>query len=207
MRIIAGRFKGRKLAHFSSPAIRPMTNRVKTSVFDTLQSYTSFENQHVLDLFAGTGGLSFEALSRGAGASSMVDNGREFITLAQKNIEHLKLTTGLALYSQDVFRFLLSYGQKPINGLTLTPPGRLKKKQTPPGRPKSFDLIFAAPPFNKKWGIKVLKLLNESKTWQKGSILVLEISRQEDTPPIKNQMRLFTAKHFGDKKTLFYEWI
>ncbi len=194
MRIIAGKWKGQRLSAFSDTSIRPMTDRVKTCVFDTLSAYRSLTSQTVLDLFSGTGGLAFEALSRGAKEAYLVDSGRSFLALVKKNMQALQITREITkqitLYRQDVFRFLLSYAKKDVAHT----------------RTRGFDVIFADPPFKKKWGFKILKHLTLSGVLNKHSVFVLEISSQEDTPLAPESCYLFTMKKFGDKKVLFYEW-
>ena len=187
MRIIAGRFKGRRLCTFTGRHIRPMTARVKTSVFDVLSSRISFSSHKILDLFSGTGSLAFESLSRGAKEAHLVDSGRQFISVVEKNVQLLKIDKEVVIYHRDVFRFLSS---RVVTGR----------------RSIEFGLIFADPPFNKEWGLKVLSYLRRFTAIQAGAICVLEISIQESSPPSTDSYHLFTERKFGDKKVLFYQW-
>lgn len=189
MKIIAGRFKGRHLCTFTGSHIRPMTARVKTSVFDVLSSRISFSSYKVLDLFSGTGNLAFEALSRGAKEVHLVDSGRSFISIVKKNIQILKINKGVNIYHQDVFRFLSSTAVAIENENT-----------------NGFGLIFADPPFSKKWGLKILSHLKQFSYIQAGAICVLEISIHESSPPSTGNYHLFTERKFSDKKVLFYQW-
>ncbi|MDE0118921.1 MAG: 16S rRNA (guanine(966)-N(2))-methyltransferase RsmD [Bdellovibrionales bacterium] len=181
MRITAGQFKGHRLCSFSADFIRPMTSRVKTSVFNTLYSYGwNPSKSHVLDLFSGTGNLALEALSRGARDVHLVDSHKRAIQIIKKNCQILKNPRGIKIHKKNVFSFLSSY------------------------KGKSFDLIFADPPFQKSWGGKILEALTLSKTTEENTILVLEISSQESIPKEPRSHRLKICKKFGDKRVLFY---
>ena len=183
MRIISGRFKGHRLCSFSADFIRPMTDRVKTSVFNTLYSYDlSPQSRRVLDLFSGTGNLGLESLSRGASQVYLVDSHKKAVQIIKKNGQLLKVQSDIKLVCKDVFRFVSSY------------------------KSQAFDLIFADPPFKKHWGEKILESCSSSQVVQEGTMLILESPSQESTPERTNFYKLFTQKKFGDKKILFYEF-
>ncbi len=200
MRIIAGRFKSLKLYSFSSPPIRPMTDRVKTSVFDTLKAFTDWQGVKVLDLFSGSGALALEALSRGAGEALCVDFNSQALKLIRKNRNLLCPRLKCRSLKQNVFHFLLTPQKEP------------------------YDVVFADPPFAKKWTGKILQHLLASPSIKKGSLLVMEASCHEADPtnskktdtgkvqkppwPLQKtlQAKLITKKEFGDKKVLFYRF-
>ena len=109
MRIIAGCFKGHQLCSFSADFIRPMTGRVKTSVFNTLHSRgRGPEGSRVLDLFSGTGSLALESLSRGAKEAYVVDKSPKAVKIIKKNSRILKIQSNIKIYKKDVFRFPFS---------------------------------------------------------------------------------------------------
>ena len=178
MRILSGQHKGQKLCSFpKSLPIRPMTQRVKKSVFSTLSPY--FENKiHVLDLFSGCGNLSFEALSRGADQVCAVEQNRKCCQVIQKNAEKLKIKSQFKLYCQDVFMFLKQHSASP-----------------------PFDLIFIDPPFKKMYGQALIKSLHSSSVCTQESLVVLEISKQE---AFCDEVQLWKKKHFGDKTVYFF---
>ena len=90
MRIISGSAKGRKLATFNGRAIRPTSDRVREALFSMLLSrIETFAGKSVLDLYAGTGALGIEALSRGAHQCTFVDQAGESIALTRKNLAHV----------------------------------------------------------------------------------------------------------------------
>lgn len=117
MNILSGRFKGYKIDTSLNTAYRPTKSSVRKSLFDKLKS---LQNKTVLDLFAGTGVIGFEALSRGADSISFVENNRNSIKLLKVNIKKFS-EINCKIYNMDCFDFL---------------------KKT-----YSFDLIFADPPY------------------------------------------------------------
>ena len=180
MRILSGQYKGRPLLSFSKTLpIRPMTQRVKKSVFDTLRPIFQ-QNHHVrvLDLFSGCGNLSFEALSQGASECYAVESHPLCCQLIQKNSDQLGTQTKLTVCRQDVFLFLRKYQEKP------------------------FDLIFIDPPFKKMYGQKVIKALNSSLVCDNNTWVVLETSVKE-TLSKELSIIIHNQKNFGDKKVYF----
>lgn len=121
MRVIAGRAGGLAL-HVPKSELRPTMDAVKGAIFSSLGDLVI--GARVLDLFAGTGGLGIEALSRGAGAATFVESERRAVQSIEKNLAYTKLTG--VVQSMDVFRFLDRYAS-----------------------PASFDIIFADPPYAK----------------------------------------------------------
>ena len=106
MRIIAGRYKGRKLYSWNKKLpVRPMTDRIKETVFNVLSPYF-FESCKVLDLFSGTGSLSLEAFSRGAGEVHAVEKHPLCLQVIKKNISFLDPAQKFVLHKKNVFSFL-----------------------------------------------------------------------------------------------------
>ena len=103
MRVVGGRLKGRSLASPSSREIRPTADRLRESVFNILiHAYDDpIQDARVLDLFAGTGALGLEAVSRGAKFALFVDNGAEARALLRNNVEALGLGGVTKVYRRD----------------------------------------------------------------------------------------------------------
>ena len=135
MRIIAGDFRGRALAAVgkgdAGAHLRPTTDRVRESLFSVLTHTGAIPGARVLDLFAGTGALGLEALSRGADHVTFVDDGRASNSLIRKNIEICRAAEATRLIRRDV----LKLGENPD---------------------APFDLIFLDPPYGKALGEKAL---------------------------------------------------
>ena len=122
MRVITGQFKGRRLITPNDRSIRPATDRVKQAVFDALCSRLVFENARILDLFAGTGSLGLEALSRGAGSCVFVDSGANAVSCIEQNLAALDCSLRAKVIRSDAMRFVDTCRER-------------------------FHLIFADPPY------------------------------------------------------------
>ena len=133
MRIIAGKNRGLKLADLGkgdmTAHLRPTTDRVRESLFNVLQNWLNFNGLRVLDLFAGTGALGLEALSRGAQHATFVENGRMGQKLIQQNITLMRAADCTTLLTQDATK------------LTLNAP---------------YDLVFLDPPYGQSLGERAL---------------------------------------------------
>ncbi|NOC46912.1 MULTISPECIES: 16S rRNA (guanine(966)-N(2))-methyltransferase RsmD [unclassified Ruegeria] len=138
MRIIAGEFRGRALASVgkgdAGAHLRPTTDRVRESLFNVLNHQIDFDGLRVLDLFAGTGALGLEALSRGASHVTFVDDGRVAQGLIRKNIDLTRSADRTDLVRRDATRL----GDNP-------------------GAP--YDLVFLDPPYGKSMGQKAVAAL------------------------------------------------
>lgn len=154
MRIVGGRLGGRTLA---SPkpgigAIRPTSDRLRESLFNVLAHGhgEALDGARVLDLFAGTGAMAFEALSRGAGFALLVDDGTEARGLIREN----QMALGLAGFSRVFRRDATRLG--PITGMA------------------PFGLVFCDPPYRKGLGEKALASAREGGWLEKDALVLLE---------------------------------
>ncbi|MCP3901633.1 MAG: 16S rRNA (guanine(966)-N(2))-methyltransferase RsmD, partial [Desulfobacteraceae bacterium] len=156
MRVIAGDFKARKLTSITGRKIRPTSDRIREALFSIISS--KIENALVLDLFAGTGALGIEALSRGADRTVFVDNSKESIQIINKNIElfSIKERTDVLLY--DALN-VLSSKAFPI----------LK-----------FDIIFMDPPYDKGLVSNIFKNNDLLNVMKDDSIIIAEQSIREN---------------------------
>ena len=174
MRIISGTSKGRKLTTLKCPSLRPTSDRVKESIFNVLRGET--EGRRVLDLFAGTGNLGIEALSRGAKKTIFVEKGRHALWLIQKNLTQLGLEERSEILPIDANRAI----------------GILKQRR------ECFDLILMDPPYERGLIEKTLIRLNSHQIYHKGSLLVIEHHRREPLPPILKGWNLIRQRQMGD---------
>ena len=193
MRIIAGEWKGRKLKAWKRPLpVRPMTDRVKETVFNVLSPYL-LEDGAVLDLFSGTGSLALEALSRGASLAHVVENHSSCVKLIQQNKDFLPKNKKLWIHKKNVFSFLKK-NQK-VAGLDEEKPSKIL----------SFDIILADPPFSLKAGDSLMKLLSNSYLTHKGTVIAIETGLGERLEDRYCEFYLFSKKDFNDKKVWFYK--
>jgi 16S rRNA (guanine966-N2)-methyltransferase len=152
MRVVGGRLKGRTLASPASRDIRPTADRLRESVFNILvHAYDDpIEGARVLDLFAGTGALGIEAVSRGAAFALFVDNGAEARALLRNNVEALGLGGVTKVYRRDAAN-----------------PGPVHPMEP-------FSLVFLDPPYRMKLAEKALAALRDGGWLTPGALLVVE---------------------------------
>ena len=174
MRIISGLSRGRKLATPKGQALRPTSDRVKESIFNILGERVN--GKIVLDLFAGTGNLGIEALSRGAKRALFVERGRQAIRLIRKNLSQFGMEEHSEIIPKDVNRAI----------------GILKE------RGESFDLILMDPPYEKGLIQKTLSKLSSYEIYHEDSILVIEHDRRERLPGKIDGWNLIRQRRIGD---------
>jgi 16S rRNA (guanine966-N2)-methyltransferase len=152
MRIVGGEFRGRTLKGPSSQAIRPTSDKLRESVFNILaHSYGDpIANARVLDLFAGTGALGCEALSRGAKFALFVDEGAEARGLIRTNVEALSFTGVTRIFRRDASRM-----------------GEI-------GALAPFDLIFCDPPYSKGLAEKSIASARAGGWLASGALIAVE---------------------------------
>src|SRR5260370_27148001 len=128
MRVVGGRLKGRNLASPSSRDIRPTADRLRESVFNILiHAYDDpIQETRVVDLFAGTGALGIDAISRGAAFALFVDNGAEARALMRNNVEALGLGGVTKVYRRDATHLGPAHPMEPFSLVFLDPPYRMK---------------------------------------------------------------------------------
>ncbi|MGB9500478.1 MAG: 16S rRNA (guanine(966)-N(2))-methyltransferase RsmD [Dissulfuribacterales bacterium] len=152
MRIIGGKLKGKKLTPFRGNSTRPTTDRVRESIFNICASKIS--NANVLDLFAGTGALGLEALSRGAASAVFIDSATNSVKTIYKNIESCRMADRAKVIKWDILKNLnCLYGKRAI-----------------------YDLIFMDPPYNENAIGPVLKNLINSDVLKTGTTIIIEHS-------------------------------
>lgn len=161
MRIIAGRFRGTALAALgkgdAGAHLRPTSDRVRESLFSMLTHRNVIQGARVLDLFAGTGALGFEALSRGADTVCFVENGRVGQKLIAENIAKLRITDAVQILRNDATRL----------GVCPHPP---------------FDLVFLDPPYGKGMGKSALLALGAGGWLAPDATIVWEENAQMPAP-------------------------
>jgi 16S rRNA (guanine966-N2)-methyltransferase len=150
LKILGGSLKGKDIKIPKTRETRPVTSLLRKSMFDTCQFY--IENARVLDLFAGSGAIGIEALSRGARFCLFVDLGELQIKCIRENLEKLELRAKSAVLREDAFKFLNEFERDP------------------------FDILFVDPPYpiGLEGYSKLLTLLKESHAVDQNSIIFIE---------------------------------
>ena len=178
MRIIAGIYKGNRINSVEGYTARPTSDFVREMVFSTLYSINpSFDK--VLDLYAGSGAVGLEALSRGAGEVTFVDAAKKSISTIISNINLLKCENKCKVVLKKVDTFLRNEAILLSNEIQI---------------PK-YTLIFADPPYNKNLVNLTVKSIFENNFLAEDGILIIEHSKDE---PIKDEFQKYI---FKEKKT------
>jgi 16S rRNA (guanine(966)-N(2))-methyltransferase RsmD len=181
LRVISGKCKGKKLFALNGLSLRPTSDRVKEAIFDILQKFPPGKN--VLDLFAGTGALGIEALSRGAQRAVFVEGSARSGAVLRRNIEACRLSSQAEVLSKEV-----QAGLKALEE-----------------REDSFDLIFLDPPYGKGLAYRALENLSQSRILSVNALIVAEHSPDEDLSSISSLERIDRRK-YGGTEVSFFRW-
>ena len=174
MRVITGSARGRKLKTPENYDIRPTTDNVKESVFNIIQF--DIEGRRVLDLFAGTGQLGIECLSRGASSAVFVDQSREAVKIVKDNLKACGLTG--TVVQADAMSFLRTCGK--------------------------FDIIFVDPPFDSDLYESVLNTVNSIDILSDGGIIICESRRERALPEMTAPYKKRKEYTYGKVKLCIY---
>lgn len=175
MRVITGTARGRKLFTLEGDDVRPTTDMVKEAIFSIIQF--EIEGRRVLDLFAGSGQLGIEALSRGAHNATFVDNSRKSVEVVRKNLEHTGFTKSAVVLNTDSLAFLRTRGEK-------------------------YDIAFLDPPYGTGLLQKALELV--PSVMSDAGIVICEAPRDDVLPETAGDMKL--AKRYRYGKTYVYTY-
>lgn len=179
MRIVGGKFKGRAISAPKGQATRPTTDRTRESLFNILVNKIDLQDCRVLDLFAGTGALGLEAISRGAGFCLFVEDANAARGAIRGNVEALGLNGHTKIFKRDA------------------------TKLGTPGTMKPFDLIFADPPYVRSLGEKTAKALLEGGWCNPDALFVLEEATQS-FPDSLSGFELDDKRTYGDTTIGFF---
>jgi 16S rRNA (guanine966-N2)-methyltransferase len=180
MRVVGGRLKGRNLAPPSSRDIRPTADRLRESLFNILiHAYGDpITGARVLDLFAGTGALGIEAVSRGAAFALFVDNGAEARALLRNNVEALGLGGVTKVYRRDAGDLGPAHPMEP------------------------FSLVFLDPPYRMKLAEKALASLRDGGWLTPGALLLVEEAKDAEFAPPEGFEQL-ERRMYDDTELMF----
>lgn len=183
MRVISGKAKGHRLKRVPGDSTRPVTDRVKENLFNILGNWVIGTSW--LDLFAGTGQVGIEALSRGADYAVFVDSSREAIRTIRANLDHTRLTARASIIHRDAFTFL---------------------KRTPS---TPYDAVYVAPPQYKDIWITALNTLDEYQRTILGleGLVIVQIDPAEYEDLELQNLRLDDKRKYGKTLLCFYEII
>lgn len=178
MRIISGDWKGRRLKAIKGNQTRPTADKVKGAIFNILGEKVF--GARVLDLFAGTGSLALEALSRGAAEAVLVEKNRKAWEIIRDNLQMLDEEDRVKIYNMDAFTFL--------------------SQQV--GR---FDLIFVDPPYRQGLTDRVLSLVKNSIILSPQGVLIMETASDEIITDDLGLLEIRIKKEYGDTAIWFLQ--
>ena len=174
MRVISGSVRGRRLKTPENYDIRPTTDNVKESLFNIIQF--DIEGRRVLDLFAGTGQLGIECLSRGADSVVFIDQSREAVKIIKENLKACGLSA--PVLQQEALSYLRGCGR--------------------------FDLIFVDPPYDSQLYESVLNVINSVDILSDGGIIVCESRRETPMPELAAPYQKRRESRYGKVKLTLY---
>jgi len=183
VRIISGSARGRKLGHFNVDGIRPTSDRVREAVFSILFSRQgSCEGKTVLDIYAGSGAMAIEALSRGARHATLVDLDRRAERLIKQNLAHC----GLAERA-TVIRCPADVALRKMESVA------------------PFDLVFLDPPYGRNLVLPVLEALVGKSLLQENAIVVAESDRNDDPVAVPGGLCRLDERLYGRTRIEFFQ--
>ena len=179
MRVISGYLKGRNILGYNINGTRPTMDRVKESMFASIQDY--IDNSTVVDLFCGTGSLGIEAISMGASKCYFVDNGKEIVKCLNKNIDNMNIKDKSIILNKDYREALLYFKNNNIK----------------------FNIILVDAPYKMNVMNEVIDLVNKYDLLYDGGILVLEYSTDKLLDSYGN-LNLLKSKKYNEKYVNIY---
>lgn len=181
MRVISGFLKGRIIKGFTLNGTRPTMDRVKESVFASIQ--TTIPNSVCLDLFAGSGALGIEAISNGASKCFFVDNSKDAIKVINENINNFNITEKATILKKDYKEALKE----------------LEENNT------KFDIIFIDPPYNMHIINDIIEYIDKNNLLNKNGVIICEIDNNYLKSDFQNLYK-YKEKRYGSTYVYFYNF-
>ena len=181
IRIIAGQWRGRRLSVIDSQGLRPSTDRVRETLFNWLMH--DLQNANCLDLFAGTGALGLEALSRGAERTQFVEASSAVAAVLQQNIDLLGVPEDVGLLTrQDARSYLAKAPTKP------------------------FDIVFLDPPFTDNLLGQVISLINRSVWLSEDALIYVEQAKKTTATEVPASWQLYREGKTNQSRYSLYRY-
>jgi len=181
LRVIAGEAKGRRLKAPKGHATRPTSDRTKEALFNIIGG--RIINAKFLDLYAGTGAIGIEAISRGAEWLVLVENNPRAVRVIMENLQLTGLADRAEIMSQEAHRAVKMLS----------------------ARDKKFDIIFMDPPYMKGFIERGLAEISEGKLLAPGGLIITESSKLDVLPEEVGNLRLVRKEKYGDTVLSFYQ--
>ena len=183
MRIIAGKFKGKKILEPNDLNTRPLKDLTKESIFNIIKHSTKFKidfnNSYILDLFSGVGSFGIECLSRGVKKVIFIENYPNVLTLLKKNLSNLKSVQNFKIIEKDIY-----------------------KDETFQSLNNNFDIIFLDPPYKDKKIEDLLIKIKSHNILKKNGIIILHRHKNEKDNFL-SKFNIIEEKNYGISKIIF----
>ncbi len=180
MRVSAGEFKGKKLIPIKGTSIRPSSDKIKAAIFNILGS--SIKGKKILDLFAGTGALGIEAISRGAEFCIFMDNNKYSLSIINKNINLCQLQNRTGIIKKDIIKSdtLINHSDYP------------------------FDIIFLDPPYKANAIVAAIEKIAKTIFEDSQVTIIAEHSIKTKPPQIITPFILYDTRKYGNTGISFF---
>tara|TARA_A100001015_G_C14996254_1_gene716345 strand:+ start:1276 stop:1833 length:558 start_codon:yes stop_codon:yes gene_type:complete len=182
MRIISGKFKGKKISFTNSPITRPLRDYVKENMFNIIthgkDTQFNFDNANILDLYSGVGSFGIECLSRNVKKVVFVEKDPLAFSILKKNVSELKLINRANLVSQDIKSYI-----KKLND-------------------EKFDLIFLDPPYKDSSYIEIISLIKEKKIFSINNKVIIHRENKGEEK-LDKFIKIDLMRNYGRSKIIF----
>ena len=181
MRVISGKARGTKLSSIESLSTRPTLDRVKESLFNIIQN--NLKGAVILDLFAGSGQLGIEALSRGADKAYLCDINRDAVKMIKQNLEKTKLKDKAVVINEDYKKALRTLNTN-----------------------EKFDIIFIDPPYKEDIAVdSIIEIIHESRLKENGIMIIETDEIERDLREINKieNIKIIDQRKYGRASLIF----
>ncbi|MCI1953832.1 16S rRNA (guanine(966)-N(2))-methyltransferase RsmD [Ligilactobacillus acidipiscis] len=182
MRVVAGNYKGRRLKAVNGMKTRPTTDKVKESMFNIIGPY--FDGGHVLDVFAGSGALGIEAVSRGADHAILIDRSYQAIKTINENVALTKEPQRFSVVKGDSFKIINSLAEKQ----------------------EKFSYVFFDPPYREQKIVIMIQTLVKLQLLAKNAVIVCETDQNAHLPVELADFDLLKQVDYGITELTYYEY-
>lgn len=193
MRVVTGEAKGRKLKGPKTIGTRPIIDRVKQALFNILASRV--DEARFLDLFAGTGSVGIEALSRGAAHATFIEMNHKVLALVRENLQITGLADRAAVLHTDAFKFLQGAQPASAHGTQVAT------------RHEKYDIIYVAPPQYQEMAARALAMLDTSPLLAEDGLVIVQIHPKERpgvAAVLLSHLVLSDERRYGSTLLMFY---
>ncbi|HZK57827.1 MAG TPA: 16S rRNA (guanine(966)-N(2))-methyltransferase RsmD [Clostridia bacterium] len=180
MRVISGKARGHTLKSSGGLDIRPTTDRVKESIFNIIQ--TRLCGSVIIDLFAGSGGLGIEALSRNADKAYFIDSNKNSIQTIRENLKKTNLINNSKVVRADALNGIIGLSQHKVKA----------------------DIIFLDPPYSKGFIEPTLEAILSYDILQSDGIVIVEHNTKDEAPDNIHKLKKYRTNRYGDIAVSFY---